>query len=45
MMRKNNLTLSNFVHKDQFDLNAYLVYLFHKFYNDVPQAFKGKIKE
>lgn len=42
-MGKNNVTLSNFVIKDQFDLNAYLVYLFHKFYNDIPSRNEGKV--
>ncbi|WP_281181732.1 hypothetical protein [Pseudobacillus wudalianchiensis] len=42
-MRKNNVTLSNFVMKDQFDLNAYLVYLFNTFYSDVPARNKGKM--
>ncbi|GLY09688.1 hypothetical protein [Pseudobacillus badius] len=36
-MRKHELTLSSFIHKDQFDLNAYVVYLFHKFSNEAPK--------
>ena len=30
MIMENKLTLTNFIEKKQFDLNAYLVYLFRK---------------
>ncbi|MGM0878703.1 MAG: hypothetical protein ACQEWV_29475 [Bacillota bacterium] len=36
MSRKSKLTLSDFVNKERFELNTYLTYLFHQFYDNVP---------
>lgn len=34
--KESKLTLSDFVNNDRFELNAYLTYLFHQFYNNAP---------
>ncbi|HWO95906.1 MAG TPA: hypothetical protein VNM45_06155 [Bacillus sp. (in: firmicutes)] len=36
MGRENKPVLSNFVDGDRFELNSYLTYLFHQFYDYVP---------
>nr|WP_259547725.1 hypothetical protein [Heyndrickxia oleronia] len=36
MSRENQLKLSDFVKKDQFELSSYLTYLFHQFYDAYP---------
>jgi len=33
MYKENEIKFSDFVDYDQFELNAYLSYLFHRFYN------------
>ncbi|MCG7315533.1 MULTISPECIES: hypothetical protein [Priestia] len=35
MGRENKAVLSNFVYGDRFELNSYLTYLFHQFYDYV----------
>ncbi|UNJ81087.1 hypothetical protein [Metabacillus dongyingensis] len=42
-MSENNLTLSEFVNKDQFELNDYLTYLFHQFYGNVQDQSEDKM--
>jgi hypothetical protein len=34
--KESKLTLSDFVNNDRFELNAYLTYLFHQFYDNAP---------
>jgi hypothetical protein len=41
--RESKLTLSDFVHKDQFQLNSYLTYLFHQSYDTVPNQSEDKM--
>jgi hypothetical protein len=36
MGRENKSVLSNFVYGARFELNSYLTYLFHQFYDYVP---------
>ncbi|MGE6259793.1 hypothetical protein ACQKCU_18255 [Heyndrickxia sporothermodurans] len=46
MSRENQLNLSDFINKDRFELNSYLTYLFHQFYDysgnlQINNKFKG----
>lgn len=41
--RESKLTLSDFVNKDRFELNSYLTYLFHQFYDNVPDQSEDKM--
>ena len=36
MSRESQLVLSNFIDKNQFNLNSYLTCLFHQFYTNLP---------
>ena len=44
MLRANKLMLSDFVYKDRFKLNSYLISLFHQFYN-VPEQSEDKMND
>ena len=43
MYRENKLNLSDFVYNDQFELNFYLSYRFHQFYDHVPNQSEDKM--
>jgi hypothetical protein len=43
MSGENNSLLSNFVHEDRFELNAYLTYLFNQFYYYDPNQLEEKM--
>lgn len=45
MLRESNLMLSDFIYKDRFELNSYLAYLFHQFYNNVPELPEDKMND
>ena len=45
MRRENKPVLSNFVYGNRFELNSYLTYLFHQFYDDVSDQYEDQIIE
>jgi hypothetical protein len=44
MSIENKQVLSKFIHKDRFELNAYLTYIFQQFNNKVPAELNGMNK-
>ena len=43
MYRESKLRFSDFVYNDRFELNSYLSYMFHQFYNNVPNQLEDKM--
>jgi hypothetical protein len=43
MLRENKLRLSDFVYENRFELNSYLTYLFHQFYDGIPDQSEDKM--
>jgi hypothetical protein len=43
MYRESKLKLSDFVYHDRFELSDYLSYLFHQFYDPVPNRSEDKM--
>ena len=40
---ESKLTLSDFVNRDRFELNSYLTYLIHQFYDNDPDQSKDRM--
>lgn len=43
MDRESELTFSNFISNDRFELNSYISYMFYQFYDNVPNHSEDKI--
>jgi|tagenome__1003787_1003787.scaffolds.fasta_scaffold6805729_1 hypothetical protein len=43
MYRESELTFSDFVYNNRFELNSYISYIFHQFYDNVPNQSEDKM--